>query len=825
MFRASRVQTYTLTMELAASPDALWPFVSNTEKMNRATGLAPVRFEIEEIAAAAAAAPGGTMGSATTATTTGHQRVGGFAMRWREHPYEWIEGTRHVVLRVFDKGVLRWYVADVQLERTAGGGTRLRNTIRLEPRGSLARVLSRWEIGVKYRRALDRVYARLDKLLVAGTPPEIDPIEPDVALAKEAHAHVLAAGDKLIADGVAPEAADVLVAFLSHASDQDVARIRPLELAAKFHVAEDAMVEVCLRAAKLGILAMVWDVICPSCKIPSNVVESLAKIEEHARCEACNVGFDVDFSRAIELAFRASPELREVETRTYCLGGPAHFPHVAAQVRLAPKERYALALTLGPGFYLVRSPQLPRHHELRVTASGGVRRMDLTLGQSGGGAMVAPASAGGIRETAPLTAGDQLIAIANPTDSEILVRVERAGDRAFALTAARVMSTAAFRELFPDQALAPGRLMSVTQASLLVAQLDDAPSLFRELGDAKAFPVAERFFAQLGALAKERGGTLVKTFGGLAIAAFERPGPAVEAALALQRAVDVHPVTTGLRVRVACHRGPLMALTHGGRLDYFGQNVELALEARGCRRTRRGRADRGGMPRRGRRGAPALDARSARHAHAARWQLGAPRPRGPRRGAPRCRSWPTTRCRRSSITERNSAGSLRRVHLESNLGATFDLRPRDHHAMGGGSRDDRQARRRRARAVVHARRRRRHGARDRRRAQAPRRLEPRERPRLATVEGAGAERYRAFAAELHRRLAASGQREVRARHDLQEGIRPDRDSGSGLALRAICAPPSATRRARPADPPSARSPRSARLAQHRAHPATARALR
>jgi class 3 adenylate cyclase len=101
--------------------------------------------------------------------------------------------------------------------------------------------------------------------------------------------------------------------------------------------------------------------------------------------------------------------------------------------------------------------------------------------------------------------------------------------------------------------------------------------VFRELGDAKAFPVAARFFDIAATLAKEYGGSLVKTFGGSAILAFERPGPAVEAALAIQAAVDKHPVTAGQRCSVAVHRGPMMALTHAGRLDYFGQNVELAL--------------------------------------------------------------------------------------------------------------------------------------------------------------------------------------------------------------------------------------------------------
>lgn len=551
--RESAVQTYTFEWDLASSPEALWPFVSNTEKMNRATGLAPVRFEIESMGAKIPTGP----------ATTGNQRVAGMNMKWCEHPYEWIEGSRHVVLRVFEKGVLRWYVAEVTLERTAGGGTKLRNTIKLEPRGMIAKLLSKWEIGVKYRRRLERVYRRLDGVLAAGPRPEIDPIDPEVSVPAAVRARVTDASAKLVAGGADPAATEALTSFLLHASDQDVARIRPIEIAQRFRVPDEAMIDATLRAAKAGLVAMVWDVICPSCRIPSSVVDSLQKIEEHGRCKACNLGFEVDFSRAIELAFRASPDVRDVETRTFCVGGPAHFPHVAAQVRLQPGERFALPLNLGAGYYLVRSPQLPRGHELRVTASGGVRRIDLELG--------APA------ELPALTAGDQLLTLVNPTPREILVRVERAGDRAFALTAARVMACAAFRELFPDQALAPGRLMAVTQTTLVVAQLDDAATLFRDLGDAKAFPVAARFFETCGALAKEYGGSLIKTFGGLAVCAFERPGPAVAAALALQSALDVHPVTAGQHARVAVHRGSMMALSQGGRLDYFGQNVELAL--------------------------------------------------------------------------------------------------------------------------------------------------------------------------------------------------------------------------------------------------------
>jgi len=553
--KESRIVTYSFAWELQSSPEALWPFVSNTEKMNRAAGLAPVRFEIESVKNEPRV-PG-------SPNTTGHQRVAGIALQWKEHPYEWIEGSRHVVLRVFDGGLLRWYVSEVQLERLPGGGTRLRNTVKLEPRSWFAKLISKYELGIKYRRNLEKVYRRLDRILAAGPAPGIDPIDPEVQLPAAAKQRIEAAGEQLLEAGLEHTSVEALTQYLASASDQDVARIRPLELAARFGVPEEAMIDAALHAAKLGLLGMVWDVICPSCKIPSTVVESLAKIEEHGRCKTCNIGFGIDFSRAIELAFRAAPDVREVETRTYCIGGPAHFPHVAAQVRLAPGERFALPLALQPGYYLLRSPQLSRQHELRVSAQGGVRRLDVILG--------APT------EIATLTAGDQLLTLVNPEQREVVVRVERAGDRAFALTAARVMACQTFRDLFPDQQLAPGRLMAVTQATLLVAQVDDAQTLFRDLGDSKAFPVATRFYELVSSLAKEYGGGLIKIFGGLAIAGFERPLPAVEAALALQSALDKDLVTSGLRARIAVHRGPMMALTQAGRLDYFGQNVEIAL--------------------------------------------------------------------------------------------------------------------------------------------------------------------------------------------------------------------------------------------------------
>ena len=48
--------------------------------------------------------------------------------------------------------------------------------------------------------------------------------------------------------------------------------------------------------------------------------------------------FPLDFSKSVEMIFRANPEIRDSDVATYCLGGPEHSPHVAAQVRVAPGE-------------------------------------------------------------------------------------------------------------------------------------------------------------------------------------------------------------------------------------------------------------------------------------------------------------------------------------------------------------------------------------------------------------------------------------------------------------------------------------------------------
>ena len=79
--------------EIAFPPEAVWPILSKTDWVNRSTGLPPVQYDIRAL-------PEG--GSVVNARA----RMVGMDLRWRENPFEWVEGQFYRVHRQFDRGPL-----------------------------------------------------------------------------------------------------------------------------------------------------------------------------------------------------------------------------------------------------------------------------------------------------------------------------------------------------------------------------------------------------------------------------------------------------------------------------------------------------------------------------------------------------------------------------------------------------------------------------------------------------------------------------------------------------------------------------------------------
>jgi serine/threonine protein kinase/class 3 adenylate cyclase len=552
----AKVIHYDWSWELDAPPQQLWPYVSNTERLNRAAGVPAVQFTTRP-------EPGRRV------RRFGRFRKAGLTAAWEEHPFEWVEGRRFGVLRAYHEGPFKWIVATVELEPRLGGGTRLSARVRIEPHGLLGRTAAAVEVGLKGRRALDRIYRRIDAALTGklGNPALVDPFEPPAPLSAGRRRRLEELLDGLGKHGLDPALVERLGTFLAEAPAQEVARIRPLALARRLALDPEQVVAACLHGSREGLLVLLWDILCPVCRIPTQVKETLKALREHDHCAACDLDFRLDFANSIEMIFRAHPEIRDAELGTYCIGGPAHSPHVVAQVRVGPGERLQLDLDLPEGAYRLRGPQLPFAHDFRVQPGAGRSRLDVPVGGVPG-------------PDAPrvLRAGRQQVVLTNDRGQELLVRVERTAPRADALTAARASALALFRELFPGEVLSPGQLVSVANVTLLVTDLDRAGDLYEVLGDGPAFTRIHECFRLVGERVRQEGGAVVKTVGEGLVAVFSEPAAAVRAALDLPALVERGEATRGLRLRVAVHRGPALAATLNDHLDYFGATVNQAAQ-------------------------------------------------------------------------------------------------------------------------------------------------------------------------------------------------------------------------------------------------------
>ncbi len=541
----ANVVSYDFQWDLNSSPVELWPHVSNTERLNRAINLPIVEFTAQA-------------DSAGKVRREGRIRKMGLEVNWEEHPFEWIESRRFGVLRQFRSGPFKWLMSIVEMNPRAGGGTTLYHRIRIEPSGLIGRTFTAFDMNMRTRRGLDRVYRRIDAAVASrkSGAAYMDPFEEAVPLGKTQQRRLDEAVDGLLARGVDPLLAERLGGYIATAPAQEVARIRPIALARRLGLNPDAVLAACLHGARAGLLVLLWDLLCPLCRIPSEIKDTLRALREHGRCEACNADYELDFGQSVELIFRVHPSIRESEGGTYCVGGPAHSPHVVAQVRVAPGEWLALDLELTEGAYRLRGPQLPKALEVRVDATGRTARLEVDLGKL--------AQQAGTRIV--LRPGGQVLELHNPHEQELVVRLERTAVRDDAVTAARAASLALFRELFPGEMLSPGRLVSVATVTLLATEMIDTQEVAERSSEAEAFARLHEHLARVEALARSNGGALVKAVGDGALAAFHEPAAALRTALELER----EGATT---LRMALHRGSAMAATINDHLDYFGAVV------------------------------------------------------------------------------------------------------------------------------------------------------------------------------------------------------------------------------------------------------------
>jgi len=542
--------------QFAAAPEFLWPLVADTARFNEAAGLP--RYAVAD-----------TVLADGTVRRTGHARRFGIALSWEEGVPQWIAGRRFAHHRRFLAGPIRELATEIELDPDDGGGSRVSYRLRIEAQGWMAAMLARLGFLNRFGHTLDRLFRQAASAAESHQPRGFDLPPPDIPAA--VRERVISHARLLAEQGYA--ATEPLAAHLLSAAETDLERMRPRALARQWRVEPRAVIETCLAAARDGLLALRWDLLCPRCRGAKLTVTSLDRLPQGAHCPSCNIRYGRDFAQNVEVTFEPAADIRTLGLGTYCLASPLASGHVKVQHTLPPGGSAILAADLPDGDYRARTVEPGGSTDFRVE-HGILPEIEL----GGGDPILSPKVERG------------RLGVHNASGSERTLVIEDRSWASDALTAHEVTTLQAFRDLFADSVLRPGDQVEIRRIALLFTDIKGSSDLYNRVGDARAYGWVREHYAVLTRAIRHHDGAVVKTIGDAIMAVFNSPADALAAAVAIREDIAAFNRRVGAElgstdgaiiVKIGLHCGACIAVTLNDRLDYFGATVNLAARLQG----------------------------------------------------------------------------------------------------------------------------------------------------------------------------------------------------------------------------------------------------
>jgi len=555
-----RAVVVTRSLDLAAPPERVWPFLADTDRFNRIIGMQEVSYRpIEEEARA-----GGARFVAET-------RAAGFKLVYEEFPFEWAHERSFGVRRRMRGGPIESYTWRVTLEEARAangdggarggleGGTRVTVRFEIVPRSWALRPIA-WLNARSFASKVAELGAMVDAHVLEGAAsPYLKPVSPSDAGLVEV------ALERLRKD-VKPELLTKLGALVRDGADADVVRIRPFALADAWKEDRRAVLRAMLHAVPAGLVEMRWGIICPSCLTASQQVRGLDEISAEGHCQLCDITFGLDLDRAVEATFLPHPSVRRVPEGMFCIGGPARTPHVLMQGVVEPRKDTTLTAPRESGRY-------------RLFARGGAAAT-VEVDDDGARSAQAFIEEGRVDPSRIHVAPGGEVRVSNHLADVRHVKIERLDFASTAATAHVVSTLPEFRTIFSSDLLKRGTPLKVARAAVLFSDLTGSTALYTRVGDAAAFRLVDDHFDVIRDVVAGHDGVLVKTMGDAVMATFVDANQCARAAIdALARfesfrASEKHGNLVGLKLGL--YAGACYVVTANGSLDYFGQTVNVA---------------------------------------------------------------------------------------------------------------------------------------------------------------------------------------------------------------------------------------------------------
>lgn len=537
--------------DFECSPETLWPYISDTSRLNRALCLPTMVFEERD------------------GVKYGQARYGGIKAAWIEEPWEWVAFRSMQSVRVFQRGYAHVVRGIFLLEPLAQGHTRYYAYFGIVPRGLIGRIWT--ALGVRslrtdYRRAFDNLANELATrdarpTLLEAAAPEL-PVLTRARLAQLARRleHALEAHVETT------EPIARLVDYITTGDDMDLYRMQVPALARNWGIDERDLLITCLYATREGMLEMTWDVVCPHCRGVREEAQSLGDIPKMAVCEICNIDFTTDKEESIEISFQVHPSIRNIPKRFFCSSEPSLKNHIKVQQNLPPGAELAISCSFSPGRYRMRL-RGQTHYRILDVARGERRSTIRWLASDDVDISCSP---------------NETIVLINDTDEPHLFIIESMQWIDHALRPARLFSLQEFRDLFSEEYLASDVQLSIGTQCILFTDMVGSTRFYASQGDASAFAEIKKHFVILYSVVGRHRGAVVKTLGDAIMAAFASPVDAVRASKEMHDCFHRDSEDTPIRLRISLNVGPCIAVNFNSNVDFFGGTVNIAAKLQAC---------------------------------------------------------------------------------------------------------------------------------------------------------------------------------------------------------------------------------------------------
>ena len=539
---------YTLDFTFDHSPEELWPIMIDTAHLNEATGFP--RHTVTQTAQ-----PDGSV------ERIARGKFGPFDSVWEEYPWEWEDKHQINNVRRFRKGIFKSITAKLELHPT-NDGCRLYGELGVESSNLTGTLFLLFGGGDVMIRNYRKFSAAIVPYLLDNGPLPTELAGDKVSAAVRTRLTQLVS--EIEGGPYGHNLARPLAEFIATGADTDMNAIRPLVLANNWGAEPRKVIELCLEAVRVGLLGMRWDLICPRCRGGEGALPDLESLPDGVHCPSCNIDYQRNFSANVELSFHPATAIRTINSdETFCLMSPAHTPHVILQKILEPGEQAELEIDIAPGAY-----------NLRTLEPGGEAEVDY----EGGGFPEVIAGDGDMRAGEPGTYGKA--ALRNDSKKRLTLLIERRDWLDNILTADKVSTLQAFRDLCGNQVLRAGDDAAIEHITLVFSDLRGSTALYNRIGDGPAYHLVREHFAFMAAEVREHNGAIIKTIGDAVMAAFGEPSDAVAAMLSIQSHIaafnDAQEEEEALVIKLGVHAGRTIAVNLNGRLDYFGTTVNLS---------------------------------------------------------------------------------------------------------------------------------------------------------------------------------------------------------------------------------------------------------